>query len=302
MDLALFLGTGMLDKYKRLVFVPIWLTFFLLRPQVTQAASTVTVANPPISAQIGEVLNISVSLSGFSPSVSYYAKFRIGPSTSSLNDGETQNNSNWYSDSSAYSNFPLINTDSSGNAAFQITGRPKTSTAQISQNYFTIRLALVSNTSDHSDSTAYSITLSPAPTSTPTPTPTPSPLPTSTPTPSLTPTPSPNPTNTPPPVQTTTPVPTALPSVTRSLTLTLTASTAKSPIPSQPNSYIAETFPTEVTSNVSDSPVPQVLGAQTTPKSSEPSPILFIAPGVILILISVGWFVLDFLRHPSRVS
>ncbi len=188
------------------------LVFFFACVSFVQAAPSVVVNNPPSTATIGDNIVLNIVLSNFAPSSQYYSKFRIGPTTSSLNDGETFNNLSWYSDSSEYSNFPVITLDVSGNASFQFTGRAKASLAQPGANFFKIRMALASNTSNQEDSQGYSITLSPAPTPTPTPSPTPTSTPTPTPVPSDTPTPTIKPTSSPTPTKTpaTTPSPTPI--------------------------------------------------------------------------------------------
>lgn len=206
--------------------------FFFIWVSYVQAAPSVVVNNPQSVAVIGDSIVLDIVLNDFTPSSEYYAKFRIGSTTSSLNDGETFNNSSWYSDSSGYSNFPKVILNASGSASFQLTGRAKVSLAQQGLNLFKIRMALVSNTSNQEDSQAYSITLSPAPTSTPTPTsaptpvntPTQAPTPTNTPTPTKTPTPTPSKTPTLSPSKT--PTPTLRPSPTKTETPTLEATSA----------------------------------------------------------------------------
>lgn len=137
---------------------------------------------------VGEEFDISVTLSNFEASKEYYLKARIGPSESELNKGETYGGGSWYSDTSSWSNFPKITTNSSGNYSGSITAKLKSE--QSSGNYkLRVRARKVDSDSNY-DSSAYDITFNSAassPTSTPTLTPTPS----NTPTPSKSPTQSP---------------------------------------------------------------------------------------------------------------
>lgn len=213
---------------KKLLRGLLGLGLFLLLANPIKAAEIVTVDNQPTTATIGESIILNVTLSNFTPSSQYYAKFRIGPTSSSLNDGETFNNSSWFSDSSGYSNFPVVTLDASGSASFQLIGRAKISLAQSGSNIFVIRTALVSNTDNKNDSQEYAISLTAAPTPTPTTTPTNTPslahTPSNTPAPTVTSTSAPSPTSAVSPPRMSTKIPTKTPSPTPVPTLDDSAS------------------------------------------------------------------------------
>lgn len=174
---------------------------FLFLPRVAQAVISINITSSPTEARIGEEFTVSLSMDGLEPETSYYIKSRIGKTSSEMNKGETFNESTsrWLGDTDAWTNFPIILSNSEGSSSANLKSRAK-STAELGENLLAIRLRKVGASSNAGDSNTVTINLFEAPTPAPSPTPTPQPTLTPTSSSSLTPTPTPkSPTPTPKP-------------------------------------------------------------------------------------------------------
>jgi hypothetical protein len=167
-----------------------FLFFFLFTSNVF-AQTTVVINDFSQQVEVGQEFEITFSATELSPDIQYYAKIRVGVDSSHLNQAETYNPnmSSWFSDTSSWSNFPIILSNSLGNIEETIKARTK-QTVSLGQNKLILRLRKV-NVDPNIDSSEIEITLieAPTPTNTPTLIPTQIPSATSTPTVLLSPTP-----------------------------------------------------------------------------------------------------------------
>ncbi len=122
----------------------------------------------------------------------YYIKCRIGPNSSSLNEGQTYNSQTpeWLNDTDAWTHMPQITIGSDGNWQGPISCRIKISAVDESKMiYVRACLNLNSSCGTSFQSNTFLTINTILPTSTPTPVPTSTPAPTITPNPTNTPTP-----------------------------------------------------------------------------------------------------------------
>ncbi|HAP37829.1 hypothetical protein A2574_02180 [Candidatus Shapirobacteria bacterium RIFOXYD1_FULL_38_32] len=148
-----------------------------------------SITNLNSSANLGQNLTLSFSISSNLPNTEFYIKAFGG-----VNDDysiETQNNSNWYNYNSAWVDLPKIKTGSDGKYSGQITIRPK-SDKEIGNYRVQIKVRRTDGSIEKISGINY-LSVSSSPTSVPTltPTPTASITPTFTPTPTPTETPLP---------------------------------------------------------------------------------------------------------------
>lgn len=178
------------------------------------AASISPISVSATSPVIGDSFTVTASISGALSGSVYFIKCRIGPPSSSLNEGQTYNDqlSDWFGDTDSWINMPKVNIGNDGIWQNALQCRIKSSAVDEAKVLF-MRACLDSNDScGTSFQSANSLALNPQmPTSTPTPTNTPTP--TKTPTPAPTSAPTSAPTNTPTPMKTPTPTPTLKPTV-----------------------------------------------------------------------------------------
>ncbi len=167
----------------------IWVIVFLLYGLTPVKAVSVTITNVPSEVTIGNPFTLTAVVSGLVANFTYYTKIRIGQTSSDMNKSQTNNPLNdssqdWLSDTDAWSTFPQITSDSSGNWNGSVIGRPG-NTAIAGTNLVVLRIRKTDGSTNY-DSGAFSFNVNPASS------PTPSPSPLLTPTPSPSPTPTPN--------------------------------------------------------------------------------------------------------------
>lgn len=144
------------------------------------AAPRITIQSAPPQTYKNEEFSVTFDITSEAlSSDSYYAKGRIGSTSATLNQGETFNpsSSSWFTDTSGWTNFPLITFSNSTIATGTVTLRTK-STATIGNNLLLIRINRNSASYDSFTNTLLVLDPPPTPTATLTPTPTPTPEPT----------------------------------------------------------------------------------------------------------------------------
>lgn len=129
------------------------------------AAPTASIISTPDNIVIGQSFTLTASASGMSSGSNYFTKIRIGSTSAAMNKGQTFNSLNdspddWLSDTSEWSKFPIVVSDSNGAWTGSLTARLVDS-AFLGSNYFVFRLR--SATGTNYDSASVSALISPAP-------------------------------------------------------------------------------------------------------------------------------------------
>jgi len=241
--------------------VGIVVLFFFFPSSVFSAANFIPLNVDTTSPVIGDSFIMQASANGAVTGSKYYIKCRIGPSSTSLTEGQTLNEqtNTWLDDTGsngAWVDMPQILVSEDGSWQGSVTCRIKSSALDEAKLLF-LRACL--NTNDACGSSfqsTSSLVLSPR-----IPTPTNTPIPTDT----------PSPTNTPSPIPTVTMIPTKSPSPTA--TPTIKPKLTSTPI---------ATPTAELITTITPSPTAAVLGTQDTQVSKNKKYI------IALLFISVG--------------
>lgn len=144
-----------------MLVVIFFVLFFLLKTTTALAITIEAPQNVPSQVFAGDSFNFLTTISGVNAGEKYYVKCRVGPSSSSLTEGQTFNLSTntWLSDNSAWTAMPVIDVGDQ-TTTFPVQCRPKTgSSAGSKVVYVRICLKKPDNSCGSSIQSATSATL-----------------------------------------------------------------------------------------------------------------------------------------------
>lgn len=167
-----------------IVFLIFTAIFSLLGSRPVFAANVDTPTNVPSQIQINQSFSVSSNLTNVQTNEVYFVKCRIGPSSTSLTEGQTYNptTTNWLYDTNAWVDMPIV-TATASTTTFSVQCRVKSAVTE-GQKIIYMRACLKKTDgtcgTSFQSSTGTTFTAVTQPSSSPTPTPTPISTPTST--------------------------------------------------------------------------------------------------------------------------
>jgi hypothetical protein len=254
----------------------IFLILGLFVKNVFASGPTIALISYPEQVIAGNEFNVYFKVEEGEVNTNYYVKVNIGQD-SPLVDGQTYNSStsDWLYFNSAWTNFPKVTTDESGNFTGQVPARAKLTSAIGTSSIQASILKEGESSDKHLNSSSGAISILPAPTATPTP----SPIPTATkiPTQTLVSTPTSPPTPSSPPKLTATPAPKPSLASSRLTPVVLASETTPSPLPQ---------------TAIAKQQALLIPSPPATKQSFNFLPFLTIGAGLLLLTVSVGFGIL----------